>query len=70
MSPNPADILQPGERLTLLTRNYIIVCTISSIRERDQHCCDHCDHSGEELPESSALSIGVRQWNGMPRDGG
>jgi len=26
--------LQPGERLTLLTRNYIVVCTVVSIRPR------------------------------------
>lgn len=28
--------LSEGERITLLTRTHIIVCTIRSVRERDQ----------------------------------
>ena len=53
-----ASDLQPGERITLVTRHHILVCTVQSVRAHASEEVDPTDPS-EEQDAQASLQIPV-----------
>lgn len=61
--------LQPGERITLVTRHFILVCTLESIRPKEEHqpTAQGAADETTDPEEGSDCTLSVTVGESLPR---